>query len=38
MTKHDIIHRMLNPGIIAVIRADNSSQLLDAAKAMAGGA
>src|SRR4051812_16931594 len=37
MNKHDIIHRMLNPGIVAVIRADSSSQLLDAAKAMAEG-
>src|SRR3954451_19362474 len=37
MTKHDIIHRMLNPGVIAVIRADNSDQLLDAARAMADG-
>jgi 2-dehydro-3-deoxyphosphogluconate aldolase / (4S)-4-hydroxy-2-oxoglutarate aldolase len=37
MTKSDILHRMLNPGVIAVIRADNSSQLLDAAKAMAEG-
>jgi 2-dehydro-3-deoxyphosphogluconate aldolase / (4S)-4-hydroxy-2-oxoglutarate aldolase len=37
MNKHDITHRMLNPGIIAVIRADSSAQLLDAAKAMAAG-
>ena len=37
MTKSDIFHRMLNPGVIAVIRADNSSQLLDAARAMAEG-
>src|SRR3954447_19902162 len=37
MTKHDIIHRMLNPGVIAVIRADSSEQLLDAARAMADG-
>ena len=37
MTKSDILHRMLNPGVIAVIRADSSSQLLDAAKAMAEG-
>lgn len=37
MTKHDIIHRMLNPGVIAVIRADSSDQLLDAARAMAAG-
>lgn len=38
MTKHDIIHRMINPGVIAVIRADSSEQLLDAARAMAEGA
>jgi 2-dehydro-3-deoxyphosphogluconate aldolase / (4S)-4-hydroxy-2-oxoglutarate aldolase len=37
MTKSDILHRMLYPGVIAVIRADNSSQLLDAARAMAEG-
>ncbi|QOV88804.1 bifunctional 4-hydroxy-2-oxoglutarate aldolase/2-dehydro-3-deoxy-phosphogluconate aldolase [Humisphaera borealis] len=37
MTKHDIIHRMINPGVIAVIRADSSEQLLDAARAMAEG-
>ena len=37
MTKSDILNRMLNPGVIAVIRADNSSQLLDAARAMAEG-
>jgi 2-dehydro-3-deoxyphosphogluconate aldolase/(4S)-4-hydroxy-2-oxoglutarate aldolase len=37
VTKHEIIHRMLNPGVIAVIRADNSDQLLDAARAMAEG-
>jgi 2-dehydro-3-deoxyphosphogluconate aldolase/(4S)-4-hydroxy-2-oxoglutarate aldolase len=37
MTKHDIIHRMLNPGVVAVIRADSSAQLLDAARAMADG-
>lgn len=37
MTKHDIIHRMLNPGVVAVIRADSSEQLMDAARAMADG-
>lgn len=37
MTKHDIIHRMINPGVVAVIRADSSEQLLDAARAMADG-
>ncbi|MDB5294234.1 MAG: kdgA [Phycisphaerales bacterium] len=37
MTKHEITHRLLNPGIVAVIRADSSAQLLDAAKAMAAG-
>jgi 2-dehydro-3-deoxyphosphogluconate aldolase/(4S)-4-hydroxy-2-oxoglutarate aldolase len=37
MTKHEIIHRMLNPGVVAVIRADSPDQLLDAARAMAAG-
>lgn len=37
MTKHDITHRLLNPGVVAVIRADSSAQLLDAARAMADG-
>lgn len=37
MTKHEIIHRMLNPGVVAVIRADSPDQLLDAARAMADG-
>jgi 2-dehydro-3-deoxyphosphogluconate aldolase/(4S)-4-hydroxy-2-oxoglutarate aldolase len=37
MTKHEIIDRMLNPGVVAVIRADSSEQLLDAARAMAEG-
>ena len=37
MTKHQIIDRMLNPGVVAVIRADSSEQLMDAARAMADG-
>ena len=37
MTKHEIVHGMLHPGVIAVIRADDSAQLLDAARAMADG-
>lgn len=37
MNKQEILHRMLNPGIVAVIRADSSEQLLDAARAMAEG-
>ena len=37
MDKQDILHRMLNPGVIAVIRADSSEQLLDASRAMAEG-
>jgi len=36
-TRHEIIHRLLNPGVIAIIRADSSGQLLDAARAMADG-
>jgi 2-dehydro-3-deoxyphosphogluconate aldolase/(4S)-4-hydroxy-2-oxoglutarate aldolase len=37
MTKHEITHRLLNPGVVAVIRADSPDQLLDAARAMAAG-
>lgn len=37
MTKDQIVARLLNPGIIAVIRADSSDQLLDAARAMIDG-
>ncbi|GAB4460808.1 MAG: bifunctional 4-hydroxy-2-oxoglutarate aldolase/2-dehydro-3-deoxy-phosphogluconate aldolase [Armatimonadaceae bacterium] len=34
MSKAEIIQRMLEPGVIAVIRADSSEQLLDVAKAL----
>lgn len=34
MNKSEIIARLLEPGVIAVIRADNSDQLLDAAAAL----
>jgi 2-dehydro-3-deoxyphosphogluconate aldolase / (4S)-4-hydroxy-2-oxoglutarate aldolase len=37
MTKPEIIQRLLNPGIIAIIRADSSAQLLDAAGALLAG-
>lgn len=37
MTKSQIIQRMLNPGVVAVIRADSSEQLVDVAKALAAG-
>ena len=35
MSKTKILDRMVNPGVVAVIRADSSSQLLDAARALA---
>ncbi|MDR1190462.1 MAG: bifunctional 4-hydroxy-2-oxoglutarate aldolase/2-dehydro-3-deoxy-phosphogluconate aldolase [Verrucomicrobiales bacterium] len=37
MTKQESIHRLLNPGVVAVIRANSSEQLLDLAKALAAG-
>jgi 2-dehydro-3-deoxyphosphogluconate aldolase / (4S)-4-hydroxy-2-oxoglutarate aldolase len=37
MQKSEIIARMLEPGVVAVIRADSSEQLLDVAKALAAG-
>ena len=37
MSKYEIIERMLNPGVVAVIRADSSEQLMDVAKALAAG-
>jgi len=37
MTKPEIIQRLLNPGIIAIIRADSSAQLLHAAEALLAG-
>ncbi len=38
MTKLEIIDRILNPGIVAIIRADSSEQLIDAAGAFTRGA
>ena len=35
MNKAKILDRMVNPGVVAVIRADSSSQLLDVARALA---
>jgi 2-dehydro-3-deoxyphosphogluconate aldolase/(4S)-4-hydroxy-2-oxoglutarate aldolase len=37
MTKLQIIDRILNPGIVAIIRADSSEQLIDAAGALYAG-
>jgi 2-dehydro-3-deoxyphosphogluconate aldolase/(4S)-4-hydroxy-2-oxoglutarate aldolase len=37
MTKQESIHRLLNPGVVAVIRADSSSQLLNICTALADG-
>lgn len=37
MTKTQIIQRLLDPGIIAIIRADSSEQLVDAAAALLAG-
>src|ERR1700760_2090953 len=34
MTKSDIIQRLLDPGIVAIIRADSSEQLVEAAGAL----
>jgi 2-dehydro-3-deoxyphosphogluconate aldolase / (4S)-4-hydroxy-2-oxoglutarate aldolase len=34
MTKLEIIDRILNPGIVAIMRADSSEQLIDAATAL----
>ena len=34
MNKQEIIERILNPGIVAIIRADSSEQLIDAAGAL----
>jgi 2-dehydro-3-deoxyphosphogluconate aldolase/(4S)-4-hydroxy-2-oxoglutarate aldolase len=34
MTKPEILDRILNPGIVAIIRADSSEQLIDAAAAL----
>ncbi len=37
MTKQESIHRLLNPGVVAVIRADSSAQLLNICTALADG-
>lgn len=37
MTKADIIQRLLDPGIVAIIRADSSEQLVEAAEALLAG-
>jgi len=37
MTKSDIIQRLLDPGVIAIIRADSSEQLVEAAGALLAG-
>jgi len=37
MTKAEIVKRLLNPGIIAIIRADSSDSLMAAAEALADG-
>jgi 2-dehydro-3-deoxyphosphogluconate aldolase/(4S)-4-hydroxy-2-oxoglutarate aldolase len=37
MTKSEIIQRLLDPGIIAIIRADSSEQLVEAAEALVAG-
>jgi 2-dehydro-3-deoxyphosphogluconate aldolase/(4S)-4-hydroxy-2-oxoglutarate aldolase len=37
MTKAQIIARLLNPGVVAIIRADHSEQLIDASQALLDG-
>ncbi len=37
MQKTELLHRLLNPGVIAVIRADDSRQLMDVARALEAG-
>ena len=37
MTKSQIIERILNPGVVAIIRADSSEQLIDASAALLAG-
>src|SRR5476651_1717412 len=34
MTKEQIIHGLLNPGVVAIIRADDSEQLINASRAL----
>lgn len=37
MTKEQIIERILHPGVVAIIRADNSEQLIEASRALIAG-
>ena len=37
MTKTQIIERILNPGVVAIIRADSSEQLIEASRALLAG-
>ena len=37
MEKSEIIRRLLDPGVIAIIRADSSEQLIDATRALLDG-
>lgn len=37
MLKQQLLHRLINPGVIAIIRTGNSHQLLDATKALCDG-
>jgi 2-dehydro-3-deoxyphosphogluconate aldolase/(4S)-4-hydroxy-2-oxoglutarate aldolase len=37
MNKEQIIERLLNPGVVAIIRADSSEQLIDASQALIDG-
>jgi 2-dehydro-3-deoxyphosphogluconate aldolase/(4S)-4-hydroxy-2-oxoglutarate aldolase len=37
MTKEQIIERILNPGVVAIIRADSSEQLIEASRALIDG-
>lgn len=37
MTKEQIIERLLHPGVVAIIRADSSEQLIDASRALIDG-
>ena len=34
MTKEQIIHRLLNPGVVAILRADRSTDLIEATRAL----
>ncbi len=37
MTKEQVISGLLTPGVVAIIRADNSEQLIDASRALIDG-